>query len=884
MFLRKGLLFFALLGLLICTGEEAAGSNAKAVLSLDLIADGGAGNQIDDGATSGTVSGQGAKIAVEVFATGVTTPLVGVKIEFDFKAEELKLDKVENSAFLYSISEPAGAAFAAGTALVTLSRSGFIGRAEFTTAVDVTGREFSIGIKRVVLAGGTNVRPVEEVITTTDVIRFNAAPSPDFNNDGIVDLSDYDLFRNQWNTRAGGPNWDAKFDLNVDGVIDLGDYAIFRDNWNKTFPVSPSDRDDDEEIVSIPDMNLRAVVEDSLNKASGAPISRDEMAILTRFAAVNANISDLTGLEFATNLIALLLVNNSISDLTPLSNLTNLQGLILDNNSISDLTPLSDLANLQGLWLQNNSISDLAPLVANTGLGSGDVVHVKDNPLSATSTDTHIPALQDRGVRVLFNFIDPTPVNIPDANLRAAIEDALDKSSGETITRGDMSNLTQLRGQNANISDVTGLEFAISLTSLSLHSNTISDVSPLSDLTHLTSLSLSSNSISDVSSLSGLTSLTYLTLHNNSISTVSALSELTRLRRLRLDSNSISDISGLSKLTSLTSLVLNSNTISDVSPLSGLTSLTSLILNNNTISDVSPLSDLTHLTYLVLNYNSIVNISPLSNLTNIETLWLRNNSITDLSPLVANIGWGSGDRVDVRYNPLSATSINTHIPALQERGVEVSFDPTPVNNDPTPVSIPDANLRAAIEAALGKSSGETITRGDMSILTRLGLNSQNISDLTGLEFATRLTDLSLQFHSVSDLSPLSGLTNLTRLYLGFGRNTISDFSPLAGLTNLTLLDLQGLSITDLSPLSGLTNLTTLWLFDNSISDLSLLSGLTNLRVLSLQNNSISDLAPLVANTGLGSGDRVDVRDNPLSDVSINTHIPALQERGVTVQF
>lgn len=59
-------------------------------------------------------------------------------------------------------------------------------------------------------------------------------------------------------------------------------------------------------------------------------------------------------------------------------------------------------------------------------------------------------------------------------------------------------------------------------------------------------------------------------------------------------------------------------------------------------------------------------------MTNLTTLWLYNN-ISDLSPLVANTGLGSGDVVDVWDNPLSATSINTHIPALQERGVEVRF-------------------------------------------------------------------------------------------------------------------------------------------------------------------------------------------------------------------
>ena len=63
---------------------------------------------------------------------------------------------------------------------------------------------------------------------------------PDFNDDGIVNLADYDLFVSHWGTQEGGDNWDAKFDLDGDGVIALGDYDIFVSNWGKTFPVSPS--------------------------------------------------------------------------------------------------------------------------------------------------------------------------------------------------------------------------------------------------------------------------------------------------------------------------------------------------------------------------------------------------------------------------------------------------------------------------------------------------------------------------------------------------------------------------------------------------------------------------------------------------------------------
>ena len=82
------------------------------------------------------------------------------------------------------------------------------------------------------------------------------------------------------------------------------------------------------------------------------------------------------------------------------------------------------------------------------------------------------------------------------------------------------------------------------------------------------------------------------------------------------------------------------------------------------------------------------------------------------------------------------------------------------------ISIPDANLQAVIEAALGKARGATITKGEMRTLTSLNAPDVVISDLTGLEFATNLTELVLYGSNISDLSPLSGLTKLTSLWLG----------------------------------------------------------------------------------------------------------------------
>ncbi len=277
---------------------------------------------------------------------------------------------------------------------------------------------------------------------------------------------------------------------------------------------------------------------------------------------------------------------------------------------------------------------------------------------------------------------DATQVAIPDTNLRAVIADSLGKASDAPITQAEMASLTRLYAPNKNIRDLTGLEFAINLTELNLSDNSIADVSPLSNLTSLEILELFANSIEDVTPLRGLTRLERLGLFDNSIEDVTPLRGLTRLEWLGLSDTSISDVTPLRELTRLEWLGLSDNSIANIAPLSNLTNLQRLGLSNNSIEDVTPLRELTRLEILGLSDNSIANIAPLSNLTNLQRLGLSDNSISDLAPLVANTGLGEGDEIDVSNNPLSATSINTHIPALQSRGVDVGFSvskPT-VNN------------------------------------------------------------------------------------------------------------------------------------------------------------------------------------------------------------
>ena len=257
---KKSMSLIAVLGLLIFSVYATAGPNANGILSLDLIADGGAGNRTDDGITSGTVSGQGTTIAIEVFATGVRTSLIDMAVKFDFDSSLLSFVKAENSAFPLTIPEGStGTRFAPETRdSVALASSGFLARAEFTTFSDATGTEFSIGIESVRLAAS---RSSSDELITTSVITFNASPSPDFDGDGWVGFPDFLIFASVFGSRQGDGTYDARIDLNSDGSIGFPDFLIFAQSFGSAPPSTNG---------GSPDLVVQSPSASSNNVASGA--------------------------------------------------------------------------------------------------------------------------------------------------------------------------------------------------------------------------------------------------------------------------------------------------------------------------------------------------------------------------------------------------------------------------------------------------------------------------------------------------------------------------------------------------------------------------------------------------------------------------------------
>lgn len=104
--------------------------------------------------------------------------------------------------------------------------------------------------------------------------------------------------------------------------------------------------------------------------------------------------------------------------------------------------------------------------------------------------------------------------------------DAIGKPE-DNIHTADLMPVTEFTAILQDISDLTGLEYWTTLTSLNLTLNNIADLGPLAGLVDLENLQLGWNPITGLGPLTDLVNLTHLSLYSANVPDLAPLSGLT---------------------------------------------------------------------------------------------------------------------------------------------------------------------------------------------------------------------------------------------------------------------------------------------------------------------------------------------------------------------
>ena len=301
----------------------------------------------------------------------------------------------------------------------------------------------------------------------------------------------------------------------------------------RRFPINMTALLPDSEPVLIPDANLAALIKKTLGLRSTSPITKLDMLGLGKLYYYEDNrshsglplppgkqITDLTGLQHATNLEMLQIDGHRIVDLTPLAGLTKLRALILSRNQINDVSPVEGLTLLSELWLDQNQISDITPLARLTRLTSlllGENKFADLTPLAGLKNlrvlNIYGNQINDEMLRQLAALAE-----FPKLNDLALGANQIRDLTLLTKLLPRIERLSFLDLEGNQIVDITPLERMTGLRALFLgFGNQIVDVTPLRGLTNLGLLELRDNRISDVTPLSGLVNLEFLQLVGNPV-------------------------------------------------------------------------------------------------------------------------------------------------------------------------------------------------------------------------------------------------------------------------------------------------------------------------------------------------------------------------------
>ena len=629
-----------------------------------------------------------------------------------------------------------------------------------------------------------------------------------------------------------------------------------------------------------------------------------DVANLTSLYEITCGSNLLTGLDVSSNtaLANLFCESNQLTGLDVSSN-TALAVLSCESNQLTSLdvsanTALNYLScfsnSLTSLDLKNGNNSNLSSFNATNNPGL-TCVQVDDAAYMNTNWASGINGSE------VFNT-DCTPpciVNIPNTNFKAALLaiSGLDANSDGEIQCAEALTLTgTLNVSSKSISNLTGIEAFTNITTLNCSSNSLTSLD-VSANTALHNLNCSSNSLTSLD-ISHNTALNYLYCSYNSLTSLDVHLN-TALIFLYCDNISITSLN-VAANTALTSLSCNNNSLTslDVHLNTALTSLSchhnsltsldvavntalnNLVCNHNSLTSFN-VSTNTALTNLVCNNNLLTSLDVHLN-TALKYLLCNNNLLTSLdvhlntvliylfcnSNSLTSLNVKNGNNTNFTY--YSAAN-NAGLSCIQVDNAAYCNSHTPWSNgingsesysaycSPCTVNIPNANFKAALLAIAGldaNSDGEIQCSEALTLTGTLNVSNKSISNLTGIEAFTNITQLVCNNNSLTslDVSANTALisldcqnNSLTSLdvhlntalnHLYFSHNSLTNLDVHLN-TALTTFNCSYNSLTSLN-VSSNTALTWVHCDYNSITSL-VVSANTALTYLDCHNNSLTSL-------------------------------------------
>ncbi|WP_000827920.1 leucine-rich repeat domain-containing protein, partial [Bacillus wiedmannii] len=239
-----------------------------------------------------------------------------------------------------------------------------------------------------------------------------------------------------------------------------------------------------EDMNVIQDKNLQKFInKNGLGRTNlESSITKDDLLQIKSLKIVdgkNQGITDISGLEYMTNIEELVLDNVELKNVDFISNLRNLKAVKLTSNQIENLEPISKLDKLERVDISDNNVKDIRPLFT---LHAVKNLNVSNNKLN-------------------------------DASLQEIQQ---------------LKNLDVLKLNHNEISNVEAISEISMLNELELIGNKVVDITPLSKLKNLQWLDLSDNKIQDISIFASMLDLISLKLPGNEIRDIRPIIQLSQ--------------------------------------------------------------------------------------------------------------------------------------------------------------------------------------------------------------------------------------------------------------------------------------------------------------------------------------------------------------------